>query len=196
MTTATERQLQDDPFITYLLGLYEKDARGALAALRRGLGQERNMAREMFPYVIPRIPGNAQPDRYFTVAALFAWHPRHQRGGNLGDSFRQLRVRLGEGHEQSVDRRFASLLSGAEEDLPDRLRTAVGMLRSNDIPVDWSRLLWDLMPGRWDDPARRIQWEWARSYWRPERPEQPGSGGPGDTPSDDGNGSNEDSDSQ
>jgi CRISPR type I-E-associated protein CasB/Cse2 len=67
---------QSQPFITYLESLRED--RGALAALRRGLGQPPGTAREMYPYVVRWLPAEASAQReaaYFLVAALFAYHP-------------------------------------------------------------------------------------------------------------------------
>ena len=45
---------QSNPYITYLLSL--KENRGALAALRRGLGRPPGTAPEMYPYVVPWLP--------------------------------------------------------------------------------------------------------------------------------------------
>ena len=43
-------------FITYLEELRDREDRGALAALRRGLGQPPGSAVEMYRYVVPWLP--------------------------------------------------------------------------------------------------------------------------------------------
>ena len=64
-------------FITHLESFVEKHDRGALAALRRGLGRQPGTIREMDPYILRHIPtGNEfRENAYYLVAALFAeWY--------------------------------------------------------------------------------------------------------------------------
>ena len=80
------------PFITYLEGLAEREERGALAALRRGLGQPPGTVAAIFPYVVPWLPQDPAPweeAAYYLIAALFALYPSASGAGNLGASFRQ-----------------------------------------------------------------------------------------------------------
>lgn len=157
-------------FTTYLAGLAEREDRGALAALRRGLGRTAGEAVEMYPYVVPWVPRLARPEQeraFYLVATLFAWHPhpwpsdgRPAFERNLGASFRRL---ADADNRASVERRFVALLNTHAEDLPDRLRQAIGVLKSKDVPVDWAQLLRDLQ--RWDNPSRQVQRAWARAFW-------------------------------
>ena len=62
-----------------------------------------------------------------------------------------------------VERRFVALLNSDEEDLPGRLRHAVGLLKSKDIPVDWRQLLSDLL--RWEYADRQVHRRWSRDFW-------------------------------
>jgi len=156
----TERE---HPFITYLEGL--RDDRGALAALRRGLGQPPGSAVEMYRYVVPWITAGAsqQEERAcYLVAALFAYHPDPGGWGNLGDAFRRT---LDPRDNTAIERRFTALLAAHPDDLPFYLRQAVGFLRSRQppVPVNWHRLLYDLR--RWGYDNRPVQQEWARSFW-------------------------------
>lgn len=68
-----------------------------------------------------------------------------------------------EGGEDALERRFTALLAAHPDDLPDYLRQAVSFLKSKDVPINWNQLIWDLQ--KWNDEDRRIQKEWARSFW-------------------------------
>lgn len=173
----------DRQFIEHLEKLL--DNRGALAALRRGLGKPPGRAPEMHPYVVPWLP--AEPSAwaeapYYLVAALFAyWHqgrtePDRSPPENLGASFARLRdeQRRQSGQEpDSTERRFVGLLNSHPDDLPQHLRHAVALLRSHDVAVDWAQLLQDIRDWGWE--SRGVQRRWARSFWRKGAPKQPGA---------------------
>lgn len=155
-------------FLASLKKLADEEERGALAALRRGLGKDPGAAPEMFPYVVPWVPADARGWRehaYYLVAALFATHPADWIGDgttnhNLGASWAWLaREAGGDGPE----RRFIALLAADREDLPAHLRHAVSLLRTHDIPIDWTQLLRDLLA--WDHESRYVQQSWARAFW-------------------------------
>lgn len=155
---------QTHEFIAYLQGLEAQNDRAALAALRRGLGLPPGAAPQMFPYIEPRLPAQRSEKMERTcylIASLFALHPAPDGKGNLGDHFRQADP---EGKSKdAIERRFTILLAAHPEDLPDYLRQAVSFLKSKDVPVDWSRLFWDVLS--WEDENRRVQKQWARSFW-------------------------------
>lgn len=164
---------QPHAFITHLEQLRED--RGALAALRRGLGQPAGQAREMYPYVVPWLPAEAGGPReaaYYLVAALFAYHPDAGGAGNLGDAFR--RTRDPQGDDTAIERRFTALLTAHPNDLPFYLRQAISFLKSKDVPVDWQQLFYDVQ--QWGHSDGFVQKQWARSFWgRPttDTPTQP-----------------------
>ncbi len=152
------------PFITYLEDLRDRDDRGALAALRRGLGQEPGRAVEMYRYVVPWIRDQAsrQEERaFYLIAALFAYHPDPGGWGNLGDAFR--RTLDPQGDNTAIERRFTALLAAHPDDLPFYLRQAVGFLKSKEVALDWHQLLVDRLA--WDHPEGYVQKQWARSFW-------------------------------
>lgn len=159
------------PFIDYLESLAQRENRGALAALRRGLGQPPGTVAAMYPYVVPWLPADARPwqeDVYYLVASLFSLHPAPGGSGNLGDSYRRAAAKepatpAGEERISPTERRFTVLLAAHPDDLPDRLRQAIGFLASKDVPVDWRQLFQDLP--YWGDPSRRVQRDWARAFW-------------------------------
>jgi len=161
------------PFIAYLQSLAEKQERGALAALRRGLGQPPGTVAETFRYVEPWLGEKRSPAReaaFYLVASLFALHPKTTHQGNMGAHLAQTRS---EGGEDALERRFTALLAAHPDDLPFYLRQAVSFLKSKEVPVNWNELLWDLQ--NWDekrdDPRRSIQKKWASAFW--SRPNQP-----------------------
>lgn len=160
----------DNKFIEFLEGLANKRDRGALAALRRGLGKKPGEAAEMYPYVVRWVPQDAQylEDAYYLVTSLFAWHqgswPKQegrQNPSNLGASFALLRTK--EKEAPGIERRFIALLNCHRDDLGDHLRHAVGLLKSKEIPIDWAQLLHDIKGWGWE--SRSIQREWARAFW-------------------------------
>jgi CRISPR system Cascade subunit CasB len=160
------------PFITYLEG--RRDDRAMLAALRRGLGQPPGTVVDMYRYVVPRLPKDAAPwleHAYYLIAALFAYHPAEGGSGNMGDHF--ARARDPQGDDTAIERRFTALLAAHPDDVDFYLRQAVSFLKSKEVPVDWHRLLRDIL--NWGHPERYVQKAWARAFWgRPARETQPG----------------------
>lgn len=157
-------QTTDQPFITYLDSL--RDDRGALAALRRGLGQPPGTAREMYPYVVRWLPAEISATReaaYYLIAALFAYHPDPGGSGNLGQAFR--RTLDPGGDNTATERRFTALLTAHSDDLPFYLRQAISYLKSTapPVPVDWNQLFTDVLA--WGHPAGYVQKQWARAFW-------------------------------
>ena len=147
-------------FVEHLEKLRDQEDRGALAILRRGLGRQPGMAPEMYSLVIPWVPEHRYAeDAAFLVAALFALHPQPGGQGTLGAAFAHIAEPSG-----SVEQRFVALLNCHHDDLPAHLRQAISLLRSKDIPVDWKRLLQDVLG--WDHDSRYVQRDWAREFWR------------------------------
>lgn len=156
------------PFINYLIGLSQAERKGALADLRRGLGQTPGTVVQMYRYIVPWLPKNASrstENAYYLVASLVGLHPASTDSGNLGDHMAKA---LTEGGEDALERRFTALLSAHEEDLPDYLRQSIGYLKSKDIPVNWDQLFSDIQ--KWQSYDRRVQKAWARSFWTRRQP--------------------------
>jgi CRISPR system Cascade subunit CasB len=148
------------PFVEYLESL--GDDRGALAALRRGLGQSPGTVASMYPYVVPWLPASRQAEPiYYLLAALFAYHPATRGEGNMGSHFAHAREPGSD--DTALERRFTALLAAHPDDLPTYLRQAIGFLRSKEVPVNWHQLFHDLQ--RWAYEDRPVQKEWARAFW-------------------------------
>jgi len=150
--------------------------RGALAALRRGIGKPPGTAAEMYPIIERWLSRDSQAwrdDPYYIVAALFASHqstwpatPATWQQTNLGASF----ARLAQATEsESIEKRFVALLNCRRDDLHAHLRHAVGLLKSKDIPVDWAQLLADIRGWNWE--RRSVQRAWAKAFWAHEKKE-------------------------
>lgn len=156
-----------------LESLARSENRGALAALRRGLGKPPGEAPEMFSFVESAFdradsPGGA-PGEAYVVASLFALHPKHHREATgwhsgLGRSFRTLR-RLDGDEDQGVVRRFTALLDASDEALPEHLRHLVALLKSRrpEATIDYLQLFYDLRD--WDRLDHRVQKRWAAEFW-------------------------------
>ena len=160
-------------FATYLEGLADRENRGALAHLRRGLGKPPGTVPEMFPIIVPWTHSMREwdADIYYLVGALFGSHPMNCKEGNFGDTcrtvHRQRRAERGSGEDEGVDsleRRFVALLNTHPDDLQWHLRHAVDLAAGADVPVNWAELLYDL--SYWTHADRFVQRKWANSYWR------------------------------
>ena len=155
--------MSEPALILYLQGIARRNDRGALAALRRGLGRNDGAAPEVFPHVAPYVPsGDNREGRdwpYYLTATLFALHPKAGAQGDLGWTCRQL------GAHDSAVKRFQALLASDPSQLPARLRQVVSLAAAHKhgVPIDWARLLRHLR--HWDHPDGWVQRQWARSYW-------------------------------
>jgi CRISPR system Cascade subunit CasB len=157
------------PFIAELTLLLGGDGKhrnaGTLAKLRRGLS-EYPADRDIWVYGHLGGAGPEHEEPAALVASLFAlWH-QGGRGhsphtpSSFGGSFGRLRAITG---SESVEKRFATLIDSHPDDLPVRLRHAVTLLRSKDIPINWEQLLRDLLS--WRAEKRPVQRRWARDFW-------------------------------
>lgn len=156
------------PFVEYLEGLRED--RGALAALRRGLGQAPGTVADMYRYVVPWLPSEAsrsQEAAYYLLAALFGYHSAQGGTGNMGNHF--ARTCESGADNTAIERRFTALLAAHPDDLPSYLRQAVSFLRSEEVPVNWHQLFYDVLA--WPHPDRYVQKKWANAFWGRSRKE-------------------------
>ena len=152
------------PLVEHLEALRAKDDRGALAALRRGLGRVPGEVASMYRHVVPWLPRELDPwgeHAHYLIAALFAMHPESGgTGRSLGRAMAMLRAA---GGSESVERRFVALLDAHPEDLGEHLRHAVSLLRSKDIALDWHLLLRDVRS--WTHLDGWVQRTWASDFW-------------------------------
>jgi len=155
----------EERFIDRLQKLADGQERGALASLRRGLGQPPGTVADMYRYVEPFLGEQGSGARFkesafYLVAALFALHPKSTDEGNMGTHLAKTRTDSG---ADALERRFTALLAAHPDDLSEYLRQSISFLKSKDIPVNWNELLRDLQ--NWGHEDRFIQKKWARSFW-------------------------------
>lgn len=172
-------------FVTYLYGLCAglgsansrraAESRQALARLRRSFAGPRQEA-EAYDVVFAHDPPQAEQEVWLLVAGLFALHPLHRPSGprrSLGAAMSVLVQRRGE----SVNRRFVQLVSVDRHGLPHYLRQTVQLLRTESVPLDYEKLLTDLLDvlcdNSRDEAAYRVRLNWARDFHIRPRPERP-----------------------
>lgn len=134
---------------------------GGVAKLRRSLSEDPGNDPDVFPYVEPWVAGEHFRTRSaaYLVAGLWAAYGRKSASGNpvsVAESFKQVSSSSGEA-------RFIALLDADSDELSWRLRQAVALV-AKESRLDWAALLDDVI--RWDSPARHVQQQWAREYYK------------------------------
>lgn len=176
-TLPVGRKAHEVALVNRLLELARKADRGALAALRSGLGKRPGTAHRMFPFVAPflRSDEGAGTQAAFLVASLFASHPSHAEVGSLGASLWRATKRDqnkdGKHGEAGVEARLVAVLDSHPDDLPRHLTGLVSLCESAGAPIDWHALYWDVLSLLGDDEDRRIKTKtrWARQFWQGPR---------------------------
>lgn len=151
----------------FVAALERLDA-GGRARLRRNAGRTLAEARDVhrvFYQAIPYDVAERRHEDYFLIATLFPIAPQRAGAGSLGVTLRRMRQLRSAGAERSnsLDRRFQTLLDSDREQLPFRLRQAVRLAASDDLPIDWGELLRDVMA--WEREDHGVQLRWARDYF-------------------------------
>lgn len=173
---------RDRRFTEYLEELRDgRDGRAAMAALRRTLGKPPGQVPETGRYILRWLPSQlsewqqAEERAYYLVAALFAWHPiawhrteKEKGPTNFGASMRALANQI---QNCGPQRRFIAILTCSLAELPEHLRHAVSLLKSQTVEIDWTQLLADIR--YWEDEDRRVQSDWARAFWGQSPSESP-----------------------
>jgi CRISPR system Cascade subunit CasB len=141
----------------------------ARAVLRRSLAFDPGQHIPAFPYVEPFLKGEQEGwrrDVHYLVAALWAAHWREGRAGAAQPLARACAAHQLKSGSASTERRFINLLDADREQLPHRLRQMTALL--NEQPIDFERLLSDLLGWHRDD--KRSQNAWARDFYRTLNP--------------------------
>lgn len=178
--TAQPTRSRAGPLISHLHDLAGREDRGALAALRRGLGKQSGITPEMYPHVEPYLQGASmqETEAAYLVASLFGSHPvvwhssgDRPRNTSLGWTLQQIRFRESSPKEedQGAARRFLAILSCDQPELGTHLRHLISLLHSRHpaAQIDWERLYRDIRD--WDDIDRKVQRRWAEDFWRGNR---------------------------
>jgi CRISPR type I-E-associated protein CasB/Cse2 len=169
----------EDKLVSYLLGLKDRGDRGALAALRSGIGKNPGEAPRMYPHVGPFL-SSADPVRTsvrvaFATASLFAMHPQQTEGRSLGlalwHSVRRDGKSGGTHVEEGVEKRFSAALDAHPDDLINHVQGLISLCESSGQGLDWYRFRRDLYSLLSDDEESRdrTRLHWARDFWQGPR---------------------------
>jgi CRISPR type I-E-associated protein CasB/Cse2 len=102
---------------------------------------------------------------HYLTASLFAYHPDNTNDGDFGDTFRK--IFLKRGSNKSLEQSFVALLKSNPEDFPFHMRRAIAIAKSENIPVNWNVLFFDMK--RWPYDSKFPPYEkWAQSFWKIE----------------------------
>jgi CRISPR system Cascade subunit CasB len=151
-------------FIEWLEELNEKDSK-VRAVLRRSLAFDPGRYVHAYPFVEPFVKDEDKSWRretFYLVAGLWASHWRAGRSGmpmTFGKACAAHQVASG---SASTERRFIALLDADSDQLPNRLRQMISLLKEQSIDFDdlLNRLFY------WNDEQKRTQNVWARDFYR------------------------------
>lgn len=161
-------------FIEWLEGLNEKDSK-IRAVLRRSLAFDPGAFAPAYPYVEPFVKdedNSWRREMFYLVAGLWAAHWREGRIGapmSIGKACavfdREKRKNMSQDDRRktsSTEHRFVTLLDADSDQLPQRLRQMIAVLKEQTIDFDdlLRRLLY------WNDDQKRTQNTWARDFYR------------------------------
>ncbi len=143
--------------------------RAAMTTLRRALSGEERDILPAYQHLNRYLPLNPKEQNHcILIAALFADHQKGSEQGTLGSHLADL-VRMDPGKQTVANRRFTQLLTAHIDDLPACLRHIVSLLKSVGIPINWSRLLRDVL--HWEVDGERTRRQWAYDFWGPSAKE-------------------------
>jgi CRISPR system Cascade subunit CasB len=179
-STAEHKPSRVTNFFTRLRG----QDRAAFAELRRSLSFDPGTHAPSFPFVesfVSDARGLWERQSFYLVAGLFALVERPlestpatvaQDDAPEPSSEKVSRRSLGHaiaelyqarGQTRSIEARFVALLDADEEQLPNRLRQLVSLLRADGVRIHWETLLEDVLA--WNHERRYVQQQWARDFY-------------------------------
>ena len=161
-----------EKFFAHLEDCSESDT-SVVATLRRSLMLEPGTDVRSFPFVESRANGtNSRRQKIYLAAGLWALSFRRKLDktsspkANRNDPLffpKAMRKCQQQDGSNSTEKRFTALLDADADELRWRLRSAVTLVKSKDIALNWPELLDDLL--KWDNPGRPVQTKWARAFW-------------------------------
>jgi CRISPR type I-E-associated protein CasB/Cse2 len=158
---AEEVRKQANQLVTQLEQWHQRQDRGMLARLRRGLSETTRSEADMVlgQYFGPLAVGDPV---YETVAGCFALHPftSAPKIGNFGET---MRVVMGDkiSKQDETHARFRRLLACSDRnEVCQHVRHAIRLAKSKEAKVNYRKLYEDLW--WWNDWTKV---DWAKAYW-------------------------------
>jgi CRISPR system Cascade subunit CasB len=156
-------------FIEWLEKLNEKDTK-VRAVLRRSLAFEPGAFPAAYPFVEPFVKNEDNSWRremLYIVAGLWAAHWRKDRYGELISLGKACAVYQEKSKSTSTERRFITMLDADPDQLPNRLRQMIALLK--DYNLDFEALLTGLL--YWNNDQKHTHNQWARDFYRYQNPQ-------------------------
>ena len=161
-----------EKFFGYLEDRSESDTT-VVVTLRRSLMLEPGTDARSFPFVERWAGGtNSRRQAIYLAAGLWALSfrrkpdnsssPKAKRNNSVSFPKAMRKCQQQDG-SKSTEKRFTALLDADSDELRWRLRSAVTLVKSKDIALNWPELLDDLL--KWNNPRRPVQTKWARAFW-------------------------------
>lgn len=151
-------------FIEWLEKLNASDTK-VRAVLRRSLSFDPGVYFPAYPYVEPFLKGEDNPWRrevFYLVAGLWAAHWRESRAGESIPIGKACAKHQDASRSISTERRFITLLDSDRDQLPQRLRQMIALLK--EYSIDFDVLLNGLL--YWHEDRKVTQNKWARDFYR------------------------------
>jgi CRISPR system Cascade subunit CasB len=151
-------------FIEWLEGMNQKDTR-VRAVMRRSLAFDPGGFVPAYPYVEPFVKDESNSWRramFYLVAGLWASHWREGQTGAAMSIGRACAAYQAASGSASTERRFITMLDADSDQLPNRLRQMIALLKEQ--PIDFEDLLNGLL--YWNDDLKRTQNDWAKDFYR------------------------------
>jgi CRISPR system Cascade subunit CasB len=151
-------------FIEWLEGMNEKDTR-VRAVLRRSLAFDPGEFVPAYPYVEPFVKDEDNSWRravFYLVAGLWASHRREGHAGAPMPIGKACAAHQAASGSASTERRFITLLDADSDQLPNRLRQMIALLKEQAI--DFDGLLNGLL--NWNNDRKPTQNRWARDFYQ------------------------------
>jgi CRISPR system Cascade subunit CasB len=151
-------------FIERLEKLNETDTK-VRAVLRRSLAFDPGEFPAAFPFVEPFVKNDDiswRRQMLYLVAGLWAAHWRKDRKGEPTSLGRACAMYQNGKQSASTERRLITLLDADPEQLPNRLRQMIALLK--DYHLEFEALLTGLLS--WNNDQKRTQNQWARDFYR------------------------------
>ncbi len=114
-----------------------------------------------------RLGVSADQERLAFIAGLFATYPKDSnKVGNFGTTCEAIQRKRGENNKDTkltpTERRLQHLLVAEKSELPARVLRMILMAKSEDIPVNYTKLETDMK--FWNNRTKN---EWAAAFWTP-----------------------------